>query len=205
MFSGEGHAEATTITTKCTRTAGEESNPLHLRPLDDIIETQDNFFVDFVPDDLIDAALRVQQAARWIKPVEFVFSLEFMFNCTKGPSTEVSYPHGDAWFWYWECYSRDSKEQICNSLSTYLSQETERKTKILGMYSNYNSNKYSNYNQLYYGPSFPLLQQVKQEWDPSEFLCFEESIPLPGHHLPTCALADNPILQHSIDNGELFQ
>lgn len=193
-FAGDGHPKPDGITTKCTRTAGEEKNPLHLRPLADIVETQNNFFVSHVPDDLIDVALRTQQAARWIKPVEFVFSLEFMYNCTDGPTSKVSYPHGDVWFWYWECYSRDNEEQICNSLSKYLSEQTEQLTNILGMYSNYNSNEFSNSNDLYFGPSFPYLQKIKQLWDPTEFLCFEDSLPLPGNDLPTCVKPFNPDL-----------
>lgn len=164
------------VETACSRTAGAERSLLHSKPLDAIAQTSDNWFVDFVSDDLLRRALEVQAAATREIGARFVLCLEFFFNCTK---ENTAFAHHDSWFWYWECFAEPGRaEAACESFGTNLSLATDRLATIKGSYTNYNVDKYARALDLFYGRSLSGLRRVKRAWDPTDFFRHEKSIPI---------------------------
>jgi hypothetical protein len=47
-------------------------------------------------------------------------------------------------------------------------------------YVNFTDSTIPNWQEAYYGGNYSRLQEIKQEWDPSNFFHFEQSIELPG-------------------------
>ncbi|KAJ8598663.1 hypothetical protein CTAYLR_003071 [Chrysophaeum taylorii] len=189
---------AVVVRTACfAQTAGVDHIETHSKPLNDLAQTGDNWFVDRVGDDLIHHALEIQRVAKQELDAHFVICLEFFYNCSKD---DTAFPHADSWLWYWECFTAPGEPQAaCDALGTNLSLATDRTAAILGSYTNYNTDKYADTLDLVYGPSLSRLSQVKRDWDPTDFFRHEKSIPLPDPPMqlvmdgttPTSCSSDN--------------